>query len=159
MSKGKERRDEVTQSCPTLCNSVDCRPPSYPVHGILQARILQWIVISFFRGSSQPKDRTQISYIASKFFTIWPTKEDLKCLKKRSEWLHLSLPCPPGKLFTPFFVFACLNSYKDCLGFRWGGKKGRVLRKAQREEGYISPHGSSSLLCDATTVNIFLTFC
>ena len=47
---------KVTQSCPTLCDPMD-----YTVHGILQARILEWVAIPFFRGSSQPRDRTQVS--------------------------------------------------------------------------------------------------
>ena len=45
---------EVAQSCPTLCDPVDCSPPGSPVHGILQARILEWVAISFSRGSSNP---------------------------------------------------------------------------------------------------------
>ena len=67
----------VTQSCSTLCDPMDCRPPSFSVHGILQARILEWIAIPFFRGSSQPKDWTQISCIAGRLFTIWATRETL----------------------------------------------------------------------------------
>jgi len=47
---------EVAQSCPTLCDPVDCSLPGSSVHGILQARILEWIAISFSRGSSQPRD-------------------------------------------------------------------------------------------------------
>jgi len=54
----------VAQSCPTLCNSLDCKPPSSSVHGILQASILEWVVISFFRRSSSPRDRTWFSCIA-----------------------------------------------------------------------------------------------
>ena len=46
------------QSCLTFCNPVDCSPPGSSVHGILQARILEWVAISFSRGSSQPRDRT-----------------------------------------------------------------------------------------------------
>ena len=46
----------VAQSCLTLCNSMDYSPPSSSVHGILQARILEWVAISFSRGSSQPRD-------------------------------------------------------------------------------------------------------
>ena len=54
----------VTQSCPTLCNPMDSSPPGSSVHGILQARILEWIItIPFSRGSSQPRDQTQISCI------------------------------------------------------------------------------------------------
>ena len=47
-----ESEREVTQSCPTLCDPVDCSPPGSSVHGILQARILEWVAISFSRGSS-----------------------------------------------------------------------------------------------------------
>ena len=46
----------VTQSCPTLCDPMDCSPPGSSVHGISQARIQEWVAISFSRGSSQPKD-------------------------------------------------------------------------------------------------------
>ena len=48
----------VTQSCPALCDPVDCSSPGSSVHGILQARILQWVAIPFSRGSSQPRDGT-----------------------------------------------------------------------------------------------------
>ena len=61
--------------CPTLCNPMDCSPPGSSVHGILQARELEWAAISFSRGSSQPRDRTQVSHIADKCFTIWVTRE------------------------------------------------------------------------------------
>ena len=44
------------QLCPTVCDPMDCRPLGFPVHGILQARILEWIAISFSRGSSLPRD-------------------------------------------------------------------------------------------------------
>src|SRR5574337_493665 len=59
----------VTQLCPTLCNPMDCSPTGSSVHGISQARILEWVAISFSRGSSRPKDQTQVSYIAGKLFT------------------------------------------------------------------------------------------
>ena len=59
----------VTQSCPILCNPMDCSPPGSSVHGILQARILEWIVIPFSRGSSQPKDQTWVFCTAGGFFT------------------------------------------------------------------------------------------
>ena len=55
---------KVTQSCLTLCDPMD-----YTVHGILQARILKWVAFTFSRGSSQPRDQTQVSCIASEFFT------------------------------------------------------------------------------------------
>ena len=55
---------KVTQSCPTLCDLMD-----YTVHGILQARILEWVTFPFSRGSSQPRDQTQVSHTAGRFFT------------------------------------------------------------------------------------------
>ena len=60
---------KVTQSCPTLWDPMD-----YTVCGILQARILEWIAFLFSRGSSQPRDWTQVSCIAGGFFTSWATK-------------------------------------------------------------------------------------
>ena len=66
---------EVAQSCPTLCNPMDCSPPGFSVHGIFQARVLQWVAISFSRGSSWPRDWTQVSCIAGRFFTTWATRE------------------------------------------------------------------------------------
>ena len=61
----------VPQSCLTLCNPTDCGPPGFSVHRILQARILEWIDIPFSRGSSQPRDQTRVSDIASRFFNVW----------------------------------------------------------------------------------------
>ena len=65
----------VIQSCPTLCDPMDCSLPSSSVHGILQARILEWVATSFSRGFSQPKYWTQVSSIAGRFFTVWVTRE------------------------------------------------------------------------------------
>ena len=67
----------VTQSCPTLYNPMDCSLPGSSVHGILQARIQEWIAISFSKASSQPRDRTWVSHIAGRFFTLWATREPL----------------------------------------------------------------------------------
>ena len=58
-----------------LCDPVDCSPPGSSVHEILQARILEWVAIPFSKGSFQPRDWTQVSYIAGRFFTIWVTRE------------------------------------------------------------------------------------
>ena len=61
----------VSESCLTLCDPVDCAPPGSSVHGILQARILEWVAMPSSRGASRPGDPTQVSLIAGKFFTIW----------------------------------------------------------------------------------------
>ena len=62
---------EVVQSCPTLCDTMDCSLPGSSIHGISQARILERVTISSSRGSSQPGDRTQVSSIAG--FNLWAT--------------------------------------------------------------------------------------
>ena len=61
----------VIQLCLTLHNPMDYSPPGSSVHGILQARILQWVAIPFSRASSRPRDQTQVSCITGRFFTIW----------------------------------------------------------------------------------------
>ena len=68
------------QSCLTLCDPMDCNPPSSSVHGILQAKILEWVVVPSSRGSSQPKDRTHISCVscvAGRVFTTEPLGKPL----------------------------------------------------------------------------------
>ena len=66
--KESEKKVLVAQSCPTLCNSMDCSPSGSSVHGILQERVLEWVAIPFSRGSSWPRDWTWISCIAGRFF-------------------------------------------------------------------------------------------
>ena len=66
---------EVTQSCPTLCNPMDCSLPRSSIHGIFQARVLEWVAVSFSRGSSWPRDWTWVFHIAGRRFTIWATRE------------------------------------------------------------------------------------
>ena len=65
----------VTKSCLTLFNSMDCSPPDSSLHGILQARVLKWVAIPFSGGSSPPRDRTQVSCIAGRIFTIRAIRE------------------------------------------------------------------------------------
>ena len=58
-----------------LCDPMDCILPGSSVHGIFQARVLEWVAISFSRGSSRPSDGTQVSHIASRHFTVFATRE------------------------------------------------------------------------------------
>ena len=66
---------EVAQSCLTLWDPMDCSPPGSSVHGIFQARILEWVAISYSRRSSPPRDWTRVSRIVDRRFTIWATRE------------------------------------------------------------------------------------
>ena len=82
---------KVTQSCPTLCD-----PMNYTVHGILQVRILETGAFPFSGGSSQPRNRTQVSHIAGGFFTSWATREALVGLVEGIEaWLDPSQALSP----------------------------------------------------------------
>ena len=67
---GKKVKVLVAQLCLTLCDPMDYSPPGSSVHGILQARILEWVAIPFSKESSQPQDQTWVSRIAGRFFTI-----------------------------------------------------------------------------------------
>ena len=81
----------------SLWDPVDCSPPGSSVHWILQARILEWVAISFSRGSSRPRDWTQVSRIAGRRFNLWATREPSPkaLLREQSRLSHfLFLPCP-----------------------------------------------------------------
>ena len=79
-----EREVKVSRPCPTLCD-----PKDYTVHGILQARILEWVTVPFSRGSSQPRDETLVSCVAGRFFTSWATREALYAIYISIYWCIL----------------------------------------------------------------------
>ena len=79
----------VAQSYPTLWDPMD-----YTVHGILQARILEWVAFLFSRGTSQPRDRIQVSHIAGAFFTRWGPREDQECWSGSLTPSPVNLPDP-----------------------------------------------------------------
>ena len=71
---------------------MDCSPPGSSVHGTFQARILEWVAISFFRGSSQPRDQTRVSLIVGRHFTVWATGEatkDVGCANAKKIYLPM----------------------------------------------------------------------
>ena len=71
----RKKESEVAQSYPTLCDPMDCSLSGSSVHGIFQARVLEWIAISFSRGCSRPRNQTRVSHIAGRRFTVWATRE------------------------------------------------------------------------------------
>ena len=134
----------VIQSCPTLYGPVDCSPPGSSVHGILQARILEWVAILFSRGSSWPRNRTQVSCIADGFFTIWAIREGL-VLSSNPEYHTLKTsPLIPTIRNYPRVAFPfCSQGASSCQrwtqGVRWergqwalrkGGWRGRKLERS-----------------------------
>ena len=95
---------EVAQLCPTLRDPMDCGLPGSSIHGILQARVLEWVAISFSRGSSQPRDWTRVSRIVGRHFTIWAIREASTHLRNSScvflhDWSR-----------SPVDLLLCLNS-------------------------------------------------
>ena len=66
---------KARQSYLTLCEPMDFYPPGFSVHGILQARILEWVSTLSSKELSQPRNQTQVSYTAGRFFSNWATKE------------------------------------------------------------------------------------
>ena len=101
-------RVKSLQLCPTLCDPMDCSPPGSSVQRILQAGILKWVVLSFSRGSSQPRDRTHVSMspaLAGRFFTTSTTWEAQAQLKAQ-HFHDISAICVP----TLFSLFGLLLS-------------------------------------------------
>ena len=93
----------VTQSCLTLCNPMDCSLPGSSVHGLLQAGILEWVAIFFSRGSSQPRDITQVSCITGRLFShlsqcrghqfyAWSTRHRATKFTCQHYWAHALEP-------------------------------------------------------------------
>ena len=87
---------KVAQLCLTICSFMDCSLPSSSVHGILQARLLEWVATPFSRVCSWCRYQTQVSCIVGRFFTIWATKEaQSHCLSIHStimSWVY-NTPC------------------------------------------------------------------
>ena len=100
----------VAPLCPTLCDSVDCSPPGSSVHGILQARILEWVATPFSMRSSQPRDHTWVSCIRGRatrrldaLYAMWLTVKLTKVLQAQSRQQCLS-----------FLLMGCASAY-SCL--------------------------------------------
>ena len=113
-----ESESEVAQSCLTLCDPMDCSLPGSSVHGIFQAIVLEWTAISFSRGSSQPRDWTQVSYIVDRWFTVWATR---KCVEAPNKCCLLLLLLQSAHKSECQVMLMCRN---------WGGM--------QREQGVVA---------------------
>ena len=95
----------LLQSCPTLCNPMDCNPTGSSVYGTLQARIQEWVAVPPCRGSSQPRDLIQVSYvscIAGRFFT-----------NQTATW-----EVPHGKLNLSIFLPIGKKKIKNCISYK-----------------------------------------
>ena len=128
----------VTQLCLTLCDPMDCSLPDFSVHGILQA-ILEWVAISFSRGSSRPRDRTQLFCIAGRRLNLWATRDpNSNLLHSNSLFLFfssLNSPVSPSLLLIKktrdwlALWSACLNPQAESL---WAHMFLKATQKAKR---------------------------
>ena len=106
----------VAQSRPALfATPMDCNLPSSSVHEILQARILEWVAISFSRGSSWPRDRTCISCISGGFFTDWATGEDFMVNISVSVYVCMCVCLHTGNSNVYVHAYACIYIYTHTL--------------------------------------------
>ena len=147
-------------SCPTPYDPVNCSPPDSSVHGILQARILEWVAISFSRVSSQPRDRILISCLASRFFTTETSGKPLVFvlvldLSRRKQWQ----PTPvllPGKSHGQRSLVGCNpwgheeSDMTERLHFHFslscvGEGNGNPLQCSWRIPGTVEPGGLPSM--------------
>ena len=101
------------QLCPTLCNPMDRSPPSSPVHGALQARMLEWVTMPSSRGSSQIRDKTRVSYVS--------------CIGRWVLTTHTTWEAPLSILFS--FKYN-LQAKESCKGITYStpGKESQALR-------------------------------
>ena len=100
-----------TKSCLTLCYPMDGSPPCSSVHGILWARILEWVAIPFSRGSSQPRDRTYVSCLAGRFFTTEPPGRHPTMLYLQIFFFFFFHLC----IFNSIFILSVKPSFKKFL--------------------------------------------
>ena len=107
---------KVTQSCPTLVTPMDGR-----VHGILQARLLEWVAFPSSRRSSQPRDQTQVFHIVGIFLTIWATREIQKYMRTtvqkigEKNWKYNGIG-PSHYIWSNILLFKCRFWWlKDCI--------------------------------------------
>ena len=97
----------VTQACLTLCDAMDCRPRGSYVHGILQARKLEWVAMPFSRGLSPQRGRTWVSCTAGRFFTVWAAENkayDLCTLAQFKDFKKIPRSLLPANFFLPSFL-------------------------------------------------------
>ena len=140
---------KVAQLCPTLCEPMD-----YTVHGILQARILEWVAFPFSKGSSQPRDWTQVSHIGGGFFTSWATRE------AQEYWSGSSRPrnrtgvsCIAGGFFTnwaireaqSYYSYIKTPCFNQIRSFNWNDHL--ILQNSLSASGSWSTWCVSCLLC------------
>ena len=136
------RHHLITKSCLTLSNSLDCSPPGSSVHGITQARILEWVIISFSRGSPQLRDRTCVFCVAGGFFNHRATWEAL-C----DYWLGINA------IHQVFLAFSLQNTW---TALRLIGRIRRLYLAIEYEQGRRVLFTGQSTIAGSRSLSFFL---
>ena len=158
------------QSCPSLCEPMDCRLLGSSAHGILQTRILEWVAIPFSRGSSQPRDQTQVSCIEGRFFTVWATR-----VGEINDFFLGSCPifCPPdlSDYWYGFWRHWCITignrSGGSCrLSFKWWQHihsmqwhSSQVVSKSVATALHLPPVFFINIKASSTLCDVFIKAC
>ena len=137
------------QSCQTPSDPMGCNLPGSSVHGIFQARVLEWVAISFPTGSSRPRDRTCVSHIVGRPFTVWATREVHRC-EVLSRFSHI-------QLFVTLWTAACQALLS--MGFSrqeyWSGlpcpSPGDLPHPGMEPESLMSPALAGGFFATNTT--------
>ena len=108
---------KVAQLCPSICNPVDCSPPGFSVHEILQARVLEWVAIPFSRASSWPRDWTPVSCIAGKCSTTWATRKTPHLSLYQPYALPLAIMQCPLTFLDYWWLLSRPNEHREILIF------------------------------------------
>ena len=144
-----ESESEVAQSCPTLCDPMDCSLPHSSVHGIFQAIVLEWVASSFSRGSSQPRDQSQVSHVAGRFFTTWATRE------ARTDYRHIYILLYFALLhFTDIALFFKLE-FEACGNIEWSKSIDAIFPIAFTHFMCLSDFGNSCNILSFLIIIIF----
>ena len=118
------------KSCPTLCNPMACSLPGFLVHGIFQARILEWVTISFSRRSSWPRNWTCVSSIVGRRFAVWATREVSWMSKSKQLLLTKGLCVILSSMNNE--IICSVNSSKVLLAFKQVGPNNNFLQVKQK---------------------------
>ena len=116
--------------CPTLCDPLDCSPPGFSVHGVFKARILEWVSISYSRGSSRPREQAHVSMspvLAGGFFTTSTTHKTYVHFNSHTTACptrRFRLFCHLGAFLRPLSKAAQTDRRKGCI---FGDKQGCLL--------------------------------
>ena len=131
------------------CDPTDCSLPGSSVHGILQARTLEWVAVSFCRGSSQPRNQTWVSYIAGRLFTNWATKEAHEMM----DWFKIGKGVWKGYILSP-----CLfNLYVEYIIWSAGLEEQQAgIRIAGRNINNLRYANDTMLMAESEELKILL---